>query len=150
MPTGRIFITFSALLLLSGCTGFHYQWLHSKGHFPQSGPADIEGLWSGSWESSTTKHSGKLRCVVRKASPDSYSFHYRATWARIISGNFKINCTVNSDNEKWRFYGEKNLGILGGKFSHHGTASLNEIQATYHSEQGDEGTFELHRPAKPQ
>ena len=148
MPTWKIFIILSILPLLPGCMGFHYQWHHSKGRFTQSSPTDIEGLWSGSWESSTTKHSGKLRCVVRKTSPDSYSFHYRATWARIISGNFKINCTVTSDNEKWRFSGEKNLGILGGKFSHHGTASLNTIQAIYHSEQGEEGTFELHRPDK--
>jgi hypothetical protein len=124
---------------------FHCQWHHSKGRLTQSDPVDIKGLWSGSWESSTTNHGGKLRCVIRKTSPNSYSFHYRATWARIISGNFKINCTVTRDNEKWLFSGAKNLGILGGKFSHSGNASLNEIQAIYHSEQGDEGTFELHR-----
>lgn len=148
MPTWKILIILSILPLLPGCIGFHYKWHHAKGHLTQSSPADIEGLWSGSWESSTTKHSGKLRCVVRKASPNSYSFHYRATWARIISGNFKIKCSVSSDNEKWNFSGDKDLGILGGKFSHSGTASLNEIQAIYHSEQGDEGTFELHRPGK--
>ncbi|MCP4849243.1 MAG: hypothetical protein GY899_14980 [Verrucomicrobiaceae bacterium] len=142
----RILIILSATLCLPGCFGFHYQWHHSKGSEQQAEIKSIEGLWTGSWQSSNSKHSGKLRCVICKSSPDSYTFYYRATWARIITGNFKIKCIVNRDNEEWRFSGEKDLGFLGGKFSHSGIGSLSAIQATYLSEKGDKGTFKLKRP----
>jgi hypothetical protein len=144
----RIFIILIAMLFLPGCIGFHYQWHHSKGSKQQHETASIEGLWSGSWQSAKSKHGGKLRCVIRKSSADSYTFLYRATWARVISGNFKIKCIVTSDKEKWQFSGEKNLGTLGGKFSHSGIGSPARIQAKYHSEKGDEGIFELRRPSK--
>jgi len=136
-------IILSAILFLPGCIGFHYQWHHSRSSGQQAKTESIEGLWTGSWQSSHSTHSGKLRCVIRKSSPDSYTFLYRATWARIISGNFNIKCIVTKDKEEWLFSGEKDLGILGGKFSHTGIGSPAGIRATYLSEMGDEGIFEL-------
>ena len=138
-------IIISALLFLPGCFGFHYQWHHSQGNDNQA-TNSIEGSWTGSWQSTHSTHGGKLRCVIRQSSPDSYTFLYRATWARVISGNFEIECTVSRDQDEWRFAGEKDLGILGGKFSHSGVGSPAEIQATYLSEKGDKGTFKLSRP----
>ena len=134
------------MLMLPGCVGFHYQWHHAKGRTQQVEESSIEGLWTGSWQSSKSSHRGKLRCVIRKTSPDSYAFLYRATWARFITGNFRINCIVNSDQGTWRFSGTKDLGILGGNFSHSGTGSATAIRAEYKSEKGDGGIFTLSRP----
>ena len=142
----RLILIFSIMLILPGCIGFHYQWHHSKGRKQQANEKSIEGLWTGSWESAASDHAGKLRCVIRKTSPDSYTFLYRATWARSITGNFRIKCAVSSDQGKWHFSGTKDLGLLGGKFSHSGIGSETEIKAQYQSEKGDKGVFTLSRP----
>ena len=140
-------LTICAILLLCpGCVGFHYQWHHSSFTKPQENSQSMEGIWTGSWQSGQNRHNGKLRCVIRKKSADTYTFFYRATWARIITGNFKITCETNYDEGTWKFSGTKDLGILGGKFFHTGTATAKSIQAKYRSEMGDEGTFTLSRP----
>ena len=134
------------MLLFPGCVGFHYQWHHTNLKSQQANTQSIEGLWTGSWQSAHGNHSGKLRCVIRKQSPNTYTFFYRATWARVITGNFKINCEAQNEDGNWNFSGGEALGVLGGKGFHPGRATSKAIQARYRSEKGDTGTFTLSRP----
>ena len=138
----RLVFAALALLLLPSCIGFHREWTSA-----QKKPGEgIAGAWIGSWESGHNGHKGKLRCVVTKKAPGRYEFYYWATWARVISGGFRIECEVEEEAGKWSFDGDKDLGRLGGKFAHEGKATKEKIEATFGSDRGDHGTFSLERP----
>ena len=141
-PLPRLIAVAAAAALLPSCVGFQRQWSRAERE-PQNG---IEGAWTGSWLSSFNGHKGKLRGVVSETAPGTYEFYYWATWARVISAGFKIECEVEEKDGKWTFSGDKDLGKLGGAFSHEGTASKAKLKATYRSDRGDHGTFELSRP----
>ncbi len=145
MRYARAFAAVAAASLLSGCLGFHREWAKAQRAFPPP-RQDIEGPWTGSWRSGMNDHSGKLRCIVREVGPGRYEFHYWATWGRVLSGGFRIECEAEEEDGEWSFAGDKDLGLLGGKFTHRGTATAEGFEATFRSERGDHGSFELERP----
>ena len=129
----------------SNCARYQKQWDKAvlNADIPHS---SITGAWTGSWKSTPTGHTGKLKCIIQEKKDGQYEFYYWATWARVISGGFRITCSVNKKNEKWTFNGEKDLGSLGGNFNHQGKGNINKIEASYQSDRGDHGTFTLTRP----
>ena len=138
----RLVAIAAATALMPSCIGFQRQWNRAERE-PQRG---IEGAWTGSWSSSFNGHKGKLRCVVTETAPGTYEFYYWATWARVVSAGFRIECEVEEKGGKWIFSGDKDLGKLGGAFSYEGTVTKGKLKATYKSDRGDTGTFELSRP----
>lgn len=145
MRSIRILTALAVLCLFPSCVGFQQKFQDAHKAFPPPNKT-IEGAWIGSWKSGANGHEGKLRCVITKIDADSYEFYYWATWARVMSGGFKIECDVAKKDGKWTFSGEKDLGALGGRFGHSGTATPTKIDATFRSIGGpDRGTFELKR-----
>ena len=140
-----VIATLACSLLLTACVGFERNWQRAQRAHPAP-HRGLEGVWEGSWKSGANGHSGGLRCIVRKTGADRYEFYYWATWARVLSGGFKIEVEAVEKDGKWSFSGDKDLGKLGGAFSHEGEATAQELKATFKSDRGDHGTFQLTRP----
>lgn len=136
-------------LFLVGCTNFKEQWKKAtaeaakrKGNY-----ADLTGPWEGTWKSDVNGHNGKLRCLITKLENGQYEFHYWAQWQKVLSGSFRENYeVVDKKDGSFTFSGEKDLGKMGGKFSHQGVATATSFEASYRSELGDNGIFKLERP----
>lgn len=138
-----LFILLTAMLT-SGCTTFHREWREASTRPTPSD--DITGRWQGTWSSDVTNHRGKLRCVVTRESPDTYLFHYRATWKKILSGSYKVEETVEREGNQFRMHGGSDLGRLyGGHFTYEGTATPTNFFSTYRSAR-DHGVFRMTRP----
>jgi len=139
----------AACLSFSSCTDFKQQWkLAIEESAKINGKhADLTGPWEGTWTSDTNGHNGKLRAIITKQPDGQFEFHYWAQWQKVLSGSFKENYPVEAKKDgSFTFQGEKDLGKLGGKFSHQGSATATNFKATYDSEMGDKGVFELQRP----
>lgn len=141
----NVLISLLIICGFSNCARYQKQWDEAvlNADIPHS---NITGAWTGSWKSTPTGHTGKLKCIIQEKKDGQYEFYYWATWARVISGGFRITCSVNKKNENWTFNGEKDLGSLGGNFNHQGKGNINKIEALYQSDRGDHGTFTLTRP----
>jgi len=145
MRSQRALAAAAILFLFPSCVGFYEDWHAAKKAHP--GPHEnIEGAWVGSWTSGHNAHTGNLRCIVKDTGGDEYEFRYWATWAKVISGGFDIECEAATKNGTTEFSGDMDLGKLGGHFSHEGTGTPDAIKATWRSQRGDHGTFELKRP----
>ena len=137
-------------LSLVGCTDFKQQWKKATDEAAKRKDkfADLTGPWEGTWKSDVNGHEGKLRCLITKQEDGQYEFHYWAQWQKVLSGSFRENYeVVDQKDGSFTFSGEKDLGKMGGKFSHKGTATAMDLKANYDSELGDRGVFELARPA---
>ncbi|MFT5109842.1 MAG: hypothetical protein ACI9UA_005494 [Pseudoalteromonas tetraodonis] len=135
-------------LSLASCTDFKKVWAEEVAK-PKQKRTDLTGPWEGTWKSDVNGHNGKLRCVITKQPDGQYEFHYWAQWQKVLSGSFKQNYTVveNKNKGSFSFSGERDLGKMGGKFNHEGNTTATKFKATYESESGDKGSFELVRPA---
>jgi hypothetical protein len=139
--------TLAALVLLTGpsCTGWPRGWGKAKRLATTDG---LSGAWQGTWESVPTGHTGKLRCAVFPKSPGVWEYRYRATWARVLCAGFSVDCqgTRQADGS-WRVTGERDLGpLFGGKFSHEGTITGDQLNAQYRAA-ADHGNLTLRRVA---
>ncbi|MGI9244463.1 MAG: hypothetical protein ACR2RV_26925 [Verrucomicrobiales bacterium] len=136
-------------LSLVGCTDFKEQWKKATEVAAKRGGkyTDLTGPWEGTWKSDVNGHNGKLRALITKQDDGEYEFHYWAQWQRVLSGSFRENYKViDKKDGSYTFSGEKDLGKMGGKFSHKGEATATELEASYRSEFGDHGLFKLERP----
>jgi hypothetical protein len=108
-----------------------------------------KGCWEGTWVSAANGHTGKLRCIVSDA-PAGYRFHYQATWAKFLSGEFSLVCpAIKTGPATWTVSGSKDLGAaMGGTFTHEAQITADRIKAGYRSKL-DHGTMELHRMRLP-
>ena len=139
----------AACLALAGCTDFKEQWQKAldESKKNQGKFTDLTGPWEGTWTSKFNDHTGKLRCIITKQKDGQYEFHYWAQWQKVLSGSFKANYKVtDKKNGSFTFSGAKDLGKLGGKFTHEGSTTATTFKATYQSDMGDHGVFEMKRP----
>ncbi len=86
----RLFYFLCLACLLSSCSlSFKKEWKTALKTGPQAG---IEGAWEGTWNSESSGHHGRLRSVVgpAKNQEGDHSFHYHATWAKILSGSYRV------------------------------------------------------------
>ncbi|MBA73474.1 MAG: hypothetical protein VX646_07385 [Verrucomicrobiota bacterium] len=143
----KICLVIFLALACSGCAKYQKQWEKAQNEIPPP-HNNLEGSWIGSWESAPSGHGGKLKCIIKESDKGQYEFHYWATWAKVISGGFRITCKVKKLDKAWTFEGDKDLGSLGGNFTHSGSATPNKLKATYKSDRGDHGSFTLSRPKK--
>lgn len=137
----------SLLLGLTSCSGFQF-----KRDFKAAAKAQAQegalGAWSGTWESRSNGHQGRLQCLV-SAPPnadESYRFRYRATWMKILSGTFSAQHTVKADGPgKWTFTGQHQMPKwAGGLYSYEGKITGDAFHATYDCAM-DEGDYRMTR-----
>jgi hypothetical protein len=136
----------AALLLpLPACTGLPPGWSQAQRITGTSTPA---GAWIGTWRSTPTGHTGKLRCAVFPKSPGVWQYRYRATWAKILCAGFTVDCTATPlPGGGWSLTGTRDLGpAFGGIFTHKGTLRGPHLNATYQAA-ADHGTLTLERLA---
>lgn len=142
-------------MVLSNCAGakFNRDYQAAVAARQAGGKSDaITGPWTGTWLSHVNAHTGDLRCLVEPKAgttagqPGEYAFRYHATWGKIMSGGFTADFPVKKDRKRgYLIQGTRDLGIFGG-FDHDGQISGEAFEATYASDMGDHGVFEMKRP----
>ena len=113
----------------------------------------VAGPWTGTWKSHVNGHHGDLRCLVSKSEKNAddiegepYDFRYHATWGSWFRGGFSATFGVKEDGRRgYRADGKKDLGPFGS-FQHEGWIKDDNFEATYASDMGDHGVFEMKRP----
>ncbi len=145
-PSPLLLLPLCALFLV-GCGSFERQWKRSVAEYKAGETVAPAGPWVGTWTTTTNGHTGNLRAIVTPAEdkPGEYDFRYHATWARILSGSYKVRFPVRRSGGVHRIDGDQKLGIFG-KFRHRATISKNRFEATYSNDKGDLGAFEMKRP----
>ncbi len=155
MMLGRTcWLLLASMLTLGGCA---FDREYRK--FADAPPShDIAGPWEGEWVSEATGHRGALRCIVTPL-PDEdgslaaqgkqrYEAWFHATWAKVLSGTYRIELVTETKPDAVHFEGAADLGWLaGGVYQTQGTATADVWQSTYRS-QHDHGRFEMTRPAR--
>lgn len=132
---------------LVSCSSFEKDWNDAVADYESGAVKSPEGPWKGSWTTSTNGHTGDLRAIVTKskAKPDHYNFRYHAKWADFFSGSYRVSYPVEPSGSGFRVDGEQKMGPFG-TFSHKGQIQQNSFKATYSSDKGDLGAFDLKRP----
>jgi len=141
------FLSLGVLVCLTSCSGpgFAKSWHRAKAVTSAHG---VEGAWEGHWKSDFNEHRGRLFCAVAAAeSPDQpHSFHYRATWMRILSGSYRAHHRVTSKGcDQWSFVGTHQMPAwAGGLYHYDGLIQEDTFTAKYRCEI-DHGTFTMSR-----
>jgi hypothetical protein len=147
MKVPTIPLLFVAAFLLSSCTSFERQWRQSVADYQTGKVAAPAGPWTGTWTTSTNGHTGNLRAIVSPAEdkPGEYDFRYHATWAKILSGSYKVRYPVTKRGGTHHVDGEQKMGVFG-TFRHRASITRDRFDATYSNDKGDLGKFSLRRP----
>lgn len=142
-------------LLGIGCAGakFEKDWQAAVATYETGGGKNpVAGPWTGTWLSHVNAHTGDLRCLVtptegpHDVEGEPYEFRYHATWGKFFQGGFATTFGVKPDGKRGLLVkGKKDLGIFGD-FDHEGWVKDGTFEATYASEMGDHGVFEMRRP----
>lgn len=138
------------LLALTGCSPFHQAWRQAG---DQPGPG-ITGRWEGTWESTASGHTGRLRCVIEPLERDPDHTHlarYHAVYAGILTFSYDVPMRTRQEGDATRFEGHADLGKLAGGVYHY-TGRIQQPEdptqasftAEYHAD-ADHGVFKLHR-----
>ncbi len=137
--------SFLLLFVLGGCSTFNHDW--DSASAAPAGPGDITGRWQGSWRSSTDDHTGALKCVISRQSPDQYRAHFAATYWKIF--HFDYTTSLNAGpiaGGQVPLEGESNLGWLaGGVYHYSGHSTADDFHCDYKSKY-DFGVFQMKRP----
>ena len=134
-------------LLLASCSSFERDWNQSVADYRSGKVASPAGPWTGTWTTKTNGHTGALRAIVTPSSGPAgeYDFRYHATWAKIFSGAYTVTYPAKKSGGVTRVDGEEKLGLFG-TFGHRATITGSGFDATYSSDKGDLGTFQMRRP----
>ncbi len=136
---------FLLMIFAPSCTGWPRGWRDAKKSTSSDG---LSGAWEGTWRSTPSGHSGKLRCAVFPKSPGVWEYRYRATWAKVLCAGFTVDCEAKLQKDGTRrVTGQRDLGpVFGGVFTHEGTVSGDKLNARYHAAL-DDGILTLRRLA---
>lgn len=117
----------------------------------------VNGKWEGTWHSTASGHTGKLRAVISgpeplltasKQSPAAvpHPFFYHCTWRGILSASFKTtHLVVRKNNSTHTFKGDHKMpNWVGGMYHYEGTIKGDDFNACYESGM-DRGTFTMKR-----
>lgn len=141
----RLYFFICLTALLSSCShSFNREWKSALKAGPKTG---AEGAWEGTWKSDVNGHNGRLRSVVGpvKNAEGDHSFHYHATWAKILSGAYRVDHRVTGAKGSWVFKGQHKLpGWAGGLYTYDGTVKGDDFEARYECDL-DKGTFRMKR-----
>ncbi|MBL9133738.1 MAG: hypothetical protein JNG86_21185 [Verrucomicrobiaceae bacterium] len=118
----------------------------------------VDGKWEGTWVSTASGHTGKLRAVVSDLSTPAnlgagqakggvpHQFHYHCTWRGILSAAFKTEQqVVKRKNGTYTFKGDHKMpNWVGGTYHYEGTVKGDDFNACYESGL-DRGTCTMQR-----
>ncbi|MBI3867483.1 MAG: hypothetical protein HY299_03045 [Verrucomicrobia bacterium] len=145
-PVARLLVCcLLSLLLGGGCSSFNYEWRQTvkKSDAPQDAKL---GPWEGAWTSEPSGHSGRLRCLLSPGGPTGTQARFRATYARILTFEYKVPLRMTPQSDGQKFEGSANLGKLaGGVYSYDGFLSSTQFFSTYKCRY-DHGVFRMTRP----
>lgn len=117
----------------------------------------VNGKWEGTWHSTASGHTGKLRAVI--SGPESHltaskqgpaavphPFFYHCTWRGILSASFKTtHLVMRKDKDTHTFKGDHKMpNWVGGLYHYEGTIKGDDFNACYESGM-DRGTFTMKR-----
>ena len=153
---GRAPVVAAAALVLAGCAGYEREWKRGLAVPPVAGAraaaaATPEGAWTGTWTSTGTGHSGRLRCVITVepgGSGEEATFSYHATWG-IFSGAFPTRQTLRRGADG----GFRSAGVwtlpawAGGRYDYDLTLRGNRLTGTWKSAH-ESGTMEMTRAVR--
>ena len=119
--------------------------------------AGVSGKWEGTWLSTASGHTGKLRAVIhpmlkehpmasRAPEGQAFQFFYHCTWRGILSAAFKTTQqVVKQKNGTYAFKGDHQMpNWVGGVYHYEGTIKGDDFNACYESAM-DRGTFTMKR-----
>lgn len=140
------FLATMTSLLLCGC-GFNHEYKKAVEGYKAGEFKAPAGPWTGNWTTKTNGHTGDLRAIVTPAedAPGEYDFRYHATWAKVLSGGYKVRFPVEKRGSQYVVDGEQDLGFFG-TFGHKATIDNDSFEATYSNDSGDLGEFSMRRP----
>lgn len=144
----RVAVALAGVLVLVGCGGYERSWKEAVAVYQAGGVAAPEGPWEGEWLTTNNGHRGRLRAIVTKApeQPGEYDFHYHATWAEALAGDYRVRFPVTRRGGRWQVDGPHSMGPFG-TFRHRATITADCFEAVYSSDRGDVGSFRMGRPA---
>lgn len=138
---------------MAACSsGFQKSWREAS---RPSAKAPYVGRWTGTWQSSQSKHRGHLECVL-EAKPyvdvlaNTYPFEatFHAHWGG-LSSTYRVPLNGTDMGKSLFIQGSQDLGPLqGGVYEYKGSVTASRFDATYTSKY-DRGTFTLRRPTSP-
>jgi hypothetical protein len=152
---------FAAVACLSmACSSFERDW---RGAVPEStsrptvatrggAKPSPEGAWGGTWRSDKNRHSGALRCLVRRPSEtDSkqklWEFRYHARFFGVMSSEFTTAQPVR-EVAPGRLVSKGDWTLpkwAGGAYHYEIEITATDFKGTYKGG-GDHGTFSMKRP----
>lgn len=107
---------------------------------------DLSGNWDcGSWQSSGSGHSGKLRATLTRSGRDAYRCTFCGSFFKVVPFRYTVTLHVTGCRDGRVFFrASRNLPVFGGTFTCSGSATGRSFRATYTSPK-DRGTFVLSR-----
>jgi hypothetical protein len=128
----------SIAVLTTGCTSFDRAWRN-----PPAQSTGIAGRWEGRWQSTRTRHNGKLRAVMTPQTTERYEARFHATHGSVLSAEYGVALYVKQRGPRSEFRGAADLGMWG-RYETTGYATTTQFHATYRSK-FDYGRFEMQR-----
>jgi hypothetical protein len=143
-----------SVMILGGCSSFNEKWEEAMS---RPIPADdITGPWEGRWQSRKGHGGGRLRALIERApvaeesdggEPTPYVAHFRATWWGIFKSSYSVRLAHDRAAAGNVFAGRRDLGwFAGGLYTYGAEITPAAFEASYQSERGDSGIFQLERP----
>lgn len=106
---------------------------------------DLAGTWRGSWESTSTGHSGPLRATFRPCGEGRWAVDFSGRFFKLFPFRYSVTLEVIEDaGDRVTLAGNAWLGRLFGTFCYRAEADACRFEARYSSKK-DGGVFRLER-----
>ena len=106
---------------------------------------DLSGSWTGSWESTSTGHTGPLRATFRPCGEGRWAVDFAGRFFKILPFKYSVTLRVIEDGgDEVVLAGSSWLGRMFGTFCYRAEANACRFEARYTSKK-DNGIFRLTR-----
>jgi hypothetical protein len=106
---------------------------------------DLSGTWTGSWESTSTGHTGPLRATFRPCGEGRWAVDFAGRFFKILPFKYSVTLRVIEDGgDEVILAGSSWLGRMFGTFCYRAEADACRFEARYTSKK-DNGIFRLER-----
>jgi hypothetical protein len=105
---------------------------------------DLSGQWSGTWQSSQTRHHGPLEAEFVRLNDSEYEVFFRGKFFAILPFRYSVVMTASESDGVVTLSGSKYLGRMFGTFTFSAAATDTDFNANYSSCK-DSGCFVMSR-----
>ena len=128
---------------LTGCSTFQKDWERLA---QTPAPQSPEGRWDGTWKSTASGHTDRLRCILEKTGDATYLARFHANYRKVLNFGYAVPLHAVKRDDGLDIAGEANLGwYAGGRYFYDGKLTDTNFFSTYRCK-SDHGTFEMNRP----